>query len=305
MTRIGFIGAGRWATPYADAVKELGATVAGIYAPDETAARLAERTGGTVSPNAQAVVELCDLLVIGSPTDTHEEYLELASKHGRKVFCSSPIGTSVDGGASAQGYASFPFRTKPEYIKLKETVADGSLGDIGMIRIGLCCPKPEGWRADKKRSGGLLLELGVHGLDLLEWIGGPIERVYSQANEAEGLAYQVLVARLASGAIAHIELSWAEASGVAFDYYEVAGSKGLLDFDSRKELELVVECRESGVAGRSSLVNRKLATLEMQQVLKAVAGESTELVTVADAISQLAKVLQIAEGVNGQEAVRV
>lgn len=307
MMRIGFIGAGRWATPYAEVAQSAGAEIAGVYAPDETATRLASRIQAQVFADARALAEASDLIVIGSPTDTHATYLALAAELGKSVFCASPIfpADKTDDVASPQGYASFPFRHKPEYVKLKESVESGALGDIGMIRIGLCAPKADGWRADAARSGGLLSELGVHGLDLLEWIGGRIERIYGLGNKVEGLEYQVLVARMASGSIAHLELSWAEAPGVSFDYYEVAGSKGLLDYDSRKEPELLVESRAEGITGSTNPVNNKLARLELQAVLSPGTQAATALVSLQDAAVQLGKLQKVIEGINGAEAIRM
>lgn len=247
MTKIGIIGAGRWATPYAISAKHAGAQLVGIYTPDTSGAKLAERLGSDPAEDPRKLIADSDLVVIGSPTDTHADYIVMAAEAGKTVLCASPVAQDVDQCEKIvalprpKGFCSFPFRARPEFIKLKKAIESGDLGTVGIIRLGMCRPKAEGWRADAARSGGIMLESGIHLLDALEWLAGPVERIYGASNSADGKEYNLLVAKMADGSIAHLEVSWAEADGVSYDYYEVAGSKGLLDYDSRREPLLVVD----------------------------------------------------------------
>lgn len=279
MKKIGIIGAGRWATPYAMSVKQAGAELAGIYTPDPSAAKLAEHLGSQAVDDPRKLIELSDLVLIGSPTDTHVDYLIMAAEAGKPALCASPIVADAKEiekvaakGAGLTGYASFPFRARPEYRRLKTAIDAGDLGTTGILRLGMCRPKPEGWRKAEDRSGGPLLETGVHLLDTLEWLAGPVQRIYGAASEVGDNQYYVFVAKMTEGSIAHLELSWAEPEGNAYDYYEVAGSNGILDYDSRREPVLLVEYhdeRDSDVYSAGTAT----AQHELAAVLKVIDGE--------------------------------
>jgi predicted dehydrogenase len=248
MKKIGLIGAGRWSTPYAVSAKQAGAEVVGIYTPDPSAAKLAERIGSTAIDDPRKLMELSDVVLIGSPTDTHADYLAMAAEAGKPALCASPVVSDANQvekitakGAGVKAYASFPLRARAEYRRLKKALTDGDLGTSGIFRLGMCRPRPTGWRAAEDRSGGILLETGVHLLDALEWLGGPIERIYGAANTVGDNQYNVYVAKMADGSIAHLEISWSEPEGISYDYYEVSGSKGMLEYDSRREPVLLVE----------------------------------------------------------------
>ena len=283
MKRVGFIGAGRWATPYALAVKSAGGEAGGIYAPDDSAVKLAEKCGGQVIDDPRKVIEDSDLVLIGSPSDTHADYVEMAAECGKTVLCASPVAVNeltlgrVRGVADrVQGFCSLPMRWRGEFQKLKSTLKSGDLGTTGMIRLGICKARPDGWRSEEVRSGGILAEDGVHLLDLLEWLEGPIERIHGEKSVSadSGKEYVLAVARMQSGAIAHLELSWAEPQGIAYDYYEVAGSNGILEFDSRREPLMVID-EFDGERGRVVYPGATCAETELRAVLAGGEGCAT------------------------------
>src|SRR5690606_5513420 len=108
----------------------------------------------------------------------HADYIAAAAAAGKPTLCASPAAaTEADLHKmmeAAEGksnlYSSFPLRARPEYQRLKTALSSGELGKIGMIRLGMCLPRPTGWRADESRSGGALLETGVHLIDWLDWL---------------------------------------------------------------------------------------------------------------------------------------
>jgi len=103
---------------------------------------------------------------------------------------------------------------------------------------------------DESASGGVILDLMVHDLDLLTWVFGSIQTIYVQRADHRGDLrhdYALAIAKLSSGALAHLEASWAEPHGEFYYAYEVAGSLGILEFDSRKEPMLVCTPRSEKV----------------------------------------------------------
>jgi len=69
--------------------------------------------------------------------------------------------------------------------------------------------KQAAWRGTGEQDGGVLINQGIHDIDLLQWMMGPIERLYAEADtflrpiEAEDMGAAVL--RFKNGAIGIIE----------------------------------------------------------------------------------------------------
>lgn len=304
MTKIGLIGAGRWSTPYALSAKAVGAEVVGIYTPNPSAAELSDRIQSNAIDDPRKVIELADVVLIGSPSDSHADYLAMANEAGKTALCASPVIVDPSHAEKIQGFktvafASFPLRARPEYRRLKDALAGGELGTPGIYRLGVCRPKPAGWRADTERSGGALMESGIHLVDALEWLGGPVQRIYGATNQRGDSQYYVLVAKMADGSIGHIEVSWAEADGVSYDYYEVAGSDGLLEYDSRKEPLMVVDYHDNGTD-----VLSPGATAAHHELSVLVSGKGNdELVSLADGVETCRKVKQIIAAIHADEVL--
>jgi predicted dehydrogenase len=74
----------------------------------------------------------------------------------------------------------------------------------------------------------------VHDFDWLRWTLGEPERVFAKGlmyRDIESIDYMLATFRFVSGAIAHVEGSWAY-PGNFHVMVEIAGDKGLLDFDN-------------------------------------------------------------------------
>src|SRR5688572_21354255 len=104
------------------------------------------------------------------------------------------------------------------------------------MRRGGGQPKGEGmWFRDYERSGGVLLDLAVHDFDWLRWTLGEISQVYSRSlgiTRGSGPDYALTTLSFASGAVAHVESTWMDPSGFRVAV-EVAGSEGIIEYDSR------------------------------------------------------------------------
>ena len=88
--------------------------------------------------------------------------------------------------------------------------------------------------------GGTLIDLLIHDFDFLRWVLGPVSRVYAQSvlPEMNRVDFSLATLRFASGAIAHVEGSWAHRQfGARFEF---AGSQGTLVHDSYREHPLSV-----------------------------------------------------------------
>ncbi|PMZ00384.1 gfo/Idh/MocA family oxidoreductase, partial [Pseudomonas sp. FW306-02-F02-AB] len=80
----------------------------------------------------------------------------------------------------------------------------------------------------------------IHDFDWLRWTLGEVKSLYSrsvQARHGEGPDYCLTTLTFESGAIAHVESTWMDPSGFRTTF-EVAGSAGLIQHDSRETSSL-------------------------------------------------------------------
>jgi len=121
--------------------------------------------------------------------------------------------------------------------KMQELVQSGALGRMVMGRAQLTCwypPIPEAWRQDASIShGGALLDMGTHGLDLLEWImDSPIVEVtgfqdlliHAYRTRIEDTS--TIVARFDNGAHGIIDNYFNVPDAAAQNALELYGTKG-------------------------------------------------------------------------------
>lgn len=123
-----------------------------------------------------------DAAIVATPTATHLEIAGQLIAAGVPVLCEKPCGISVaevaelerlavaSGVEVAPGYWR---RHLPELRRLAAEIAAGELGELSML---LCqqwdeAPPPPAFR-DPLSSGGIVVDMGVHELDMLRWLTG-------------------------------------------------------------------------------------------------------------------------------------
>jgi predicted dehydrogenase len=168
------------------------------------------------------------------------------------------------------------------------------------------------WFANYEWSGGAILDLSIHDLDWLLWTFGPAERVFAKGLMFSGLEekdYALVTIRFKSGVIAHVEGSWATPGG--FDVsLEVAGDKGLINFDSDAATPLVmgrwaVEAETQGVPVPSSPMAVSPYYLELQHFIDCIEQGRKPDVTPQEAMDAVALALAAIESVRTGLPVRL
>lgn len=258
MIRLGIIGAGLIARQHASsAVRHANAQLVGIGALERSAAEeLAARYDGVRA--AGSLDELLspddiDALIIATPTDTHEQLACEAMGRGIHVFVEKPMARSLD---SAQRIVDCARETNrvlavghviryfPEYQAIKRQIDSGVLGDIAVATFGRQCQQPDwaidGWHTSMERSGGVVVDMMIHDVDLVRWYFGEPETVYARAlgsNHHNGLDYAVATLTLSDGTVCQLTGNWCEPSGFS-QYAEVCGTDGMVTYDSRGRDEM-------------------------------------------------------------------
>ena len=180
----------------------------------ERAAPLAERFGvRDVLTDVRAALDRKDVdaVVICTPDDTHEAIAVAAAEAGKAILLQKPMaGTTaacrrIIGAAAAAGadlQVSFMHRYFPEVARARELLADGVLGRVHTVRIRNATPGPDwgDWFFSRKSmTGGVVDQLGVHGIDLALQLIGDIADVSART------ATQIPTRRLRDGRVVAVE----------------------------------------------------------------------------------------------------
>jgi predicted dehydrogenase len=185
------------AVPGAQLVGVLGSTV-------ERGRDLAER-----HPGCHAYADLDELCAdpgveavwVAGPNDRHVEHAARCLSAGKHVLLEKPMATTLAGaerllecsrGSEPTLMVGFQHRFRPAHRWLREAVASGLVGKIGLLRIQRFWPFPyfpgmpddpaASWRSSLQRSGGWVLnDIGSHLIDLAQWLlDVPVRLVFAR-----------------------------------------------------------------------------------------------------------------------------
>lgn len=167
-----------------------------------------------------------DAVIIATPTDTHPELVREAAAAGKAVFCEKPLALTLEDTRSMIDSVArfgvplqvgFMRRYDPAYLDAKAAIAAGRIGrPVTFKSIGRdpFCPRPD--FADPSQSGGLIVDMGIHDMDLARWLmGAEVDRVTAEATllvcddlRAVGdVDNAVINLRFDNGAIGNVEVS--------------------------------------------------------------------------------------------------
>lgn len=181
-----------------------------------------------------------DLTVITSPPPLHAAHAEVALNLGSHVLCEKPLANTVFAGERMIAHARTKGRllnvgmTRRFYPCLAETrrwLQEGRLGRVHsyVYREGGVYGWPVTSEAPFRRAtsgGGVLLDKGVHVLDLLGWLFGPARLVRCEDDAwREGVEGNSLVQLDHNGVAGEVQLSWDQDLNNGF---VIRGDKGEL-----------------------------------------------------------------------------
>ncbi len=135
-----------------------------------------------------------DAVIVATPTMLHAEIASAALAAGKHVLCEKPLARNVAeaerivDAARASGKVlktGFNYRHLPHIRKAKELVEGGELGELSFMRCHFGHGGRPGfekeWHTDPEASGGgVLLEQGIHVMDLIRYLLGEPVRVLGQ-----------------------------------------------------------------------------------------------------------------------------
>ncbi len=257
--RIGMIGAGFIAGYHLDGLRAAGGTEVRVIAGRSPAkvAALASRHGIADSVTDWRMVlarDDIDAVVITTPDDTHPQIAIAAAAAGKHILLQKPMArtsgecrriiAAVEA-ADVHLQVSFMHRYFEEVVLARQLLADGAIGRPYSMRLRNATPGADwgAWFYQRARvGGGVVMQLGVHGIDLLRHLFGAIEAVSattalmrSERTLADGSVvhpdnedHALALYRFASGALASHEMSMSELAGCDRFTLEIYGERGTL-----------------------------------------------------------------------------
>jgi myo-inositol 2-dehydrogenase/D-chiro-inositol 1-dehydrogenase len=297
--RVGLIGTGFMGSVHRAAWRGVGTPVTDLLVrPGAPVAP--EFSGMTVHTDLDDFLAAVDVVDICTPTDTHVDLALAAARAGRPTLCEKPLSVDVTDAlrvVAAFDRAGVPLQVAhvvrffPEYVAAREAVVRGDIGEPAVLRLARLSFAPDrgadSWFADERRSGGLFFDLMIHDLDYARWVAGEVVRVHARATEGPR-SYGIAVLTHASGAISHIEASWAEPAPVFRTRLEIAGSRGLLTCDSAETVPIVVRLHGDVPTASTGLADVTAANpfeAEIRHFLDVVAGVGQPALSAMDAVA--------------------
>jgi predicted dehydrogenase len=203
--RFAIVGCGVIAPTHARALLQLAGRAELVACSDvipERAAALAAEFGTDARPLDEVLADPgIDAISVCTPSGLHAEVGVPALLAGKHVIIEKPMEVTVEAcdrlleaqrssGGAALGVIC-QHRFDPASAAVKEAVVDGALGPLVLAEARVPWYRSQeyydsgDWRGTwALDGGGALMNQGVHTLDLLRWICGPVTSVYARARTA-------------------------------------------------------------------------------------------------------------------------
>ena len=183
-----------------------------------------------------------DAVVLATPHSSHAQQVIAAAGVKKHIFCEKPFALTKESAEQAASAAKkagvtlalgYNRRFHPEITKLRERIRSGELGTIlhaesTMTFANALMLKPEAWRANRSETPcGGLTPMGVHAIDGMIDLCGPIDHVFAQsfhrvvpldADDTTSILF-----RMKEGMSGYLGTMTATGPGFSFQVY---GSKG-------------------------------------------------------------------------------
>jgi len=206
-------------------------------------------------------------IYIATPPDSHAEYTLRAARSGKPVYVEKPMARThgecermIDAcrDADVPLFVAYYRRRLPTFLKARELIEDGAIGDVRFAGVTLVGPPAPDhlngelpWRVLPEISGGgLFFDVGSHQLDLLDFLLGPIESARGHAVNQAGWypAEDAVSASFAfeSGAIGNGIWCFTLSPGSTIDRTDIVGTQGRITFSTFGLDQPLTLVRENG-----------------------------------------------------------
>lgn len=251
--RFGIVGCGSIGPTHAGALKQLADDAEIVAVADlipERAKKVADQFGvGTIySTDEQIIADKgVDVVIFATPSGMHADQAVKAMKAGKHVIVEKPMDVSLaacDRMIAAEKETGKKLAIISQHrwdhasIFVRDAIKSGKLGKIIFVEMNVKWWRTQqyydsgDWRGTwKYDGGGALMNQGVHTVDLMQWLAGPVESLFARTAtggheriEVEDLAVATL--KFKNGAIGTLTATTAAYNGqpARLDIYGTEGS---------------------------------------------------------------------------------
>ncbi|MDH5507380.1 MAG: Gfo/Idh/MocA family oxidoreductase [Anaerolineae bacterium] len=263
-------------------------------------------------------------VVLATPNNLHAKQTEAAAALGKHVFVEKPIADTLEDGLAMQHacraagvslLVGHSFRRLGAARKAKDLIREGILGEIVLAEANFSLPgtlTPDKWRYYRESCpGGPLMQLGVHHVDTLQYLLGPITKVrgsfaklHTQA-EIDDISSTQLIFQ--NGAMGTLNCSYV--SPKTFDL-RLYGTEAVLDYHADMSIwpnasgmDAATQLRMWNKAGKESIAFDTIDMLEEEfaEFADCISGKAQPETDADQAIQALKIVLAAIESHNLDE----
>jgi predicted dehydrogenase len=316
-----------WAPRIAAAAGRAGLDVVTCFGRDEARRReFAERFDCEPAESFEAAIEHPDVqgVLLITPNDVHERQAVACAERGRHVFVEKPIADSLSAGermsavcasAGVTLMVGHAFRRLGASRRAKQLVDEGALGRVVLAEANFSLPgrfPPQAWRAHRESNpGGPIMQLGIHSIDTLAYLLGPISGATGRFAHvhADADIDDVAVVTLAfeSGALACVTGSYVSPKTLSL---RLLGTEAVLDV--RTDLSVWPDAQAIDGATTMTLAgeavefdDRDMLAEEMEEFRLCMAGEAEPETGAHEGMVALGAVLEALGGGQALESAGV
>ncbi len=258
--RVACIGMGWWSDVLADAIRRSGKLqIAACYTRSEQKREaFAAKYQCRAAPSYESILEdrSIDAVINTTPNNAHLETTRAAARAGKHVFLDKPIANTVSEGLAiaeacraagvvlALGYQR---RRESHYRWMRRRIEEGAFGrlvnaesNISRDRLGKI--DLASWRyTSEGMPGGVMLQIGIHYSDVLEYLLGPVKAVSGRFAQlvlpGDNPDVASLILEHENGALSTLNASYASAS----EYYlmNIYGKEATAYYDLHQGLRFL------------------------------------------------------------------
>jgi predicted dehydrogenase len=323
MINAGILGLGGWGQKLVAAVQGKNArirfTTAVVRAPAKVAAfaethRLAVLTDYRAMLNDPKI----DAIVIATPHTLHAQQAIAAAEASKPVFVEKPFTLTRDSAlataeACKRGGVPLGFgynrRFLPAMAAFKRMIEDGRIGKVLQIEANISSntahrQAPDAWRASRAESpAGGMTSLGIHALDAMIHLGGPIRQVQAYSRR---LAAPIdiddstaVLFQFDRGALGYLGTNFAAAP---YWRLQVFGDQGWIEMRS---LDALTVAARDGKTEEIKFPARDVEYAELDAFAAAIADGTPFPIPVEEIVHGVAAMEAIAQSAEAERAVVV
>ena len=191
-----------------------------------------------------------DAVIIATPHPSHLEISQKAAEAGKHILTEKPMGVTPSeadamiGAARSAGVklgVLFNNRFRPEAVKAKELIQQGTIGAINRVSMSSVMLRSQDyydrldWRGQwDTEGGGVLINQGIHAIDMMQWLGGMPTAVFgrlsTRGHDVEVEDYATAVMEYEGGGHGTLHCTTAQAPN--HQRLELWGERGALILDN-------------------------------------------------------------------------